>query len=59
MTQALRYSGAPQPTLMEVEQYFTYVTQYNHPTSEGAAAFHDLPPALCQDLSGRLFRVVR
>ena len=35
-----------------VQTYFSYITQYSHPTTEGMALLYDLPKALYETVAG-------
>ena len=55
----LRYAGAPDKEKERVQEYFNYITQYNHPTNEGLQFLYDLPRALYEEIAGYLFKQVR
>lgn len=40
------------PCAHAMQSYFTYITQYSHPSAEGLAFLSDLPKALFEELTG-------
>ena len=52
----LRYMGLPDKQMARVQAYFTYITQYSHPASEGLSFLTDLPRSLFEELSGKTSR---
>jgi hypothetical protein len=48
----LRYIGIPDHERARVQAYFSYITQFNHPSGEGLAFLSDLPRTVYDQLAG-------
>lgn len=50
----LRYIGLPESQKERVQYYFSYITQFSHPTGEGLNFLAELPKALYEGLTGNM-----
>eukprot|EP00955_Chlamydomonas_euryale_P046480 353436-Chlamydomonas_euryale.AAC.20 len=54
--EVLRYMGIPDADVKRVEEYFMYITQFNHPTTEGMGLLQELPQALYREMATELYK---
>ncbi|KAG1665646.1 hypothetical protein FOA52_011240 [Chlamydomonas sp. UWO 241] len=52
----IRYTGVPEAETKRVTEYFSYITQYAHPTSEGLGFLQELPKALYRKITDELYK---